>query len=380
MTLLAAALSACGQQAPQGGAGANGPMPVGVVSLKAQDIQIERELPGRTVAHRSAEIRPQVGGILQKRLFTEGSEVSAGEVLYQIDDASFKASYESASAALARAQASLLSSKLKAERYQELIAINGVSRQENDDAQAAFLQAKADVAAATAAQQVAKINLNYSQLRSPISGRIGKSSVSEGALLAVGQATALATVQQLDPIYVDISQSSAELLRLKTEFATAQPTKQGLPVRLITEDGREFAHEGRLQFADATVDAETGGVTLRVLVPNPDKILLPGMFVRAKLATAEVQKAVLIPQQALIRSPKGQANVMVVDKNGQAQAVPVKASRTVGDQWLISEGLQGNEQLIVEGLQKVQPGMPVKAEPAKTQSQAQPQASAAARQ
>lgn len=376
LTLLAASLAACGQHGAQEGAGANGPVPVGVVHLTVQDVKIERELPGRTVAHRIAEIRPQVGGILLKRLFTEGAEVKAGQVLYQIDDASFKANYDSATAALARAEANLASTRLKAERYQELIAINGVSKQENDDAQAAFLQAKADVAAAKAAQQVAKINLNYSQITSPISGRIGKSAVTEGALLAVGQATALTTVQQLDPIYVDISQSSAELMRLKAEFAGSASNKQGLSVTLLTEDGREYPHPGTLQFADTTVDPETGGVTLRVLVPNPDKTLLPGMFVRAKLAEAHVSNAVLIPQAALIRTPKGGAMVMAVDAKGQAQAIQVKASRAVGDQWLITEGLKGTEQIIVEGLQKVQPGVPVKAEVAKTASQA----SAAARQ
>jgi membrane fusion protein (multidrug efflux system) len=370
VTLLAAALAACGQQNQQGGMGPNGPVPVGVVKLQPQNITIERELPGRTVAHRIAEIRPQVGGILIKRLFTEGAEVKAGQALYQIDDASFKANYDSAAAALARAEANLATTRLKAERYQELIAINGVSKQENDDAQAAYLQAKADVASAKAAQQVAKINLNYSQITSPINGRIGKSAVTEGALLAVGQASALTTVQQLDPIYVDISQSSAELMRLKAEFAGAANQKQGLSVKLLTEDGREYPQAGTLQFTDTTVDPDTGAVTLRVLVPNPNKDLLPGMFVRAKLAEAKLSNAVLIPQSALIRTPKGGAMVMAVDAKGQAQSIAVKTSRAVGDQWLISEGLQGNEQIIVEGLQKVQPGVAVKAEVAKTMAPA----------
>ncbi|WP_273428188.1 efflux RND transporter periplasmic adaptor subunit [Chitinibacter tainanensis] len=376
MTLLAAALSACGQQGDQGGAGAQGPIPVTTVQLAARDVQVEHELPGRTVPYRVAEIRPQVGGIIQKRLFTEGGEVKAGQLLYQLDDASYKASFDSASATLAKAEANLASAKLKAERYQELVAINGVSKQDNDDAQAAYLQARADVAAAKAAQQSARINLNYSAITSPISGRIGKSAVTEGALLAVGQASALTTVQQLDPIYVDISQSSAELLRLKAQFAGAQPDKQGLPVKLLTEDGREYAHPGTLQFADATVDPETGGVTLRVLVPNPEKTLLPGMFVRAKLTAANVKNAVLVPQQAVVRMPNGGAMVMVVDAQSKVQAVPVKTARAVGDQWLITEGLKGSEQVIIEGLQKVQAGAVVKAELAKNAAKA----SAAAQQ
>ncbi|WP_410497757.1 efflux RND transporter periplasmic adaptor subunit [Chitinibacter sp. S2-10] len=369
------ALTACGEQAQQ--AASNDPVPVGVVNLTASDVQIDRELPGRTVAYRIAEIRPQVGGILRQRLFTEGNEVQAGQALYQIDDATFRASYDSASAALARAQANLVTIKLKAERYQELIAINGVSKQENDDAQAAYLQAQADVASSKAAQQMAKINLNYSRITAPISGRIGKSSVSEGALVSAGQPQALTTVQQLDPIYVDISQSTTELMRFKQQFANSFNAKHGLPVRVVLDDGQEYAHQGTLQFTDTTVDPATGAVNLRVLVPNPDKLLLPGMFVRARLASANVKNAVLIPQQALIRQPKGLANVMIVDDKGLAQAVPVKPIRAIGDQWLIGEGLNGKEQLIVEGLQKIKPGVPVKAEPAKTLAQADVAAKAA---
>lgn len=363
MLALGVTLAGCG--GGQGGMPPQGPADVGVVTLSAVSVPIERELPGRATPYRVAEIRPQVGGIVQKRLFAEGGEVKAGELLYQINPEVYQAAFDSAKATLAKAEANLMTLKLKAERYKELVAINGVSKQEFDDAQASWLQAQADVAAAKAALESARINLAYSRITSPIAGVIGKSSVTEGALLAVGQAAPLATVQQLDPIYVDISQSSAELLRLKREFGQ-QAGKAGIPVQIVLEDGSTHAQPGKLEFTDVTVDAGTGAVSLRVLVPNPKHDLLPGMFVRARLQQAEVKEALLVPQQAVSRTPKGEATVMVVGSGDKAEARVVEASRTVGNQWLVSKGLAAGDRVIVEGLQKVQPGMPVKPSAANT--------------
>ncbi|WP_028455908.1 efflux RND transporter periplasmic adaptor subunit [Chitinilyticum litopenaei] len=365
LALLGAVLTGCSGQGGPAQGGAPGPAEVGVVTLAPRSVRIERELPGRASPFRVAEIRPQVGGIVQKRLFAEGGEVKAGELLYQINPEVYQAAFDSAKATLAKAEANLMTLKLKAERYKELVAINGVSKQEHDDAQAAWLQAQADVAAAKAALESARINLAYSRITSPIAGVIGKSSVTEGALLAVGQAAPLATVQQLDPIYVDISQSSAELLRLKREFGQ-QAGKAGIPVQIVLEDGSTHAQPGKLEFTDVTVDAGTGAVSLRVLVPNPKHDLLPGMFVRARLQQAEVKDALLVPQQAVSRTPKGEATVMVVGSGDKAEARVVEASRTVGNQWLVSKGLAAGDRVIVEGLQKVQPGMPVKPSAANT--------------
>ncbi len=361
-------LAACGQS-KQGGpqaAGPQGPVEVGVATLQAQTVTLTTELSGRTSPYMVAEVRPQIGGIVQKRLFTEGGTVKAGQTLYQINPETYQAAYDSARASLARAEANATSARLKAERYKELIAINGVSRQEYDDADAANKQAQADVAAARAAVDSARINLSYTRIASPISGRIGKSSVTQGALLITNQANALATVQQLDPIYVDVTQSSAELLRLKRALGNGSLQNSGsAKVRLILEDGSEYEQSGTLQFADVTVDPSTGAQTLRAIFPNPKNELLPGMFVRARLAEGVKQNAILVPQQGVSRTPTGEATAMVVGPDGKVQPRPIKATRTVGDKWLVSEGLKAGEQVIVEGLQKIKPGAPVKPVPAK---------------
>lgn len=367
LALLGVILAGCsgGEQA---GAGAQGGAPeVSIVTLKATSQQIERELPGRTSPFRVAEIRPQVGGIVQQRFFTEGAHVKAGELLYQINPEVYQAAFASAKANLDRVEASLVTLKLKAERYKELVAVHGVSRQEFDDAQAAKQQAQADVAAARAALDSARINLAYSRVTSPISGVIGKSAVTEGALLSVGQAAALATVQQLDPVYVDISQSSAELLRLKREFGH-EAGQSGIPVRIVLEDGSVHKEAGKLEFTDVTVDAGTGSVSLRVLVPNPQRDLWPGMFVRARLQQAEVKDALLVPQQALSRTPTGEASVMLLGKDDKVEARTVTATRTIGNRWLVSQGLSAGDRVIVEGLQKIRPGIAVKAIPAKIEA------------
>lgn len=364
LVALGVILAGCSGGAKPGASGKGGAPEVSIVTIQQTSQQIERELPGRTSPYRIAEIRPQVGGIVQKRLFTEGGTVKAGELLYQINPEVYQASFDSAKANFARAEASLVTLKLKAERYQDLVAINGVSKQEFDDAQAAEQQAQADVAAARAALDGARINLRYSQVTSPISGVIGKSSVTEGALLSVGQVAPLATVQQLDPMYVDISQSSAELLRLKREFGHLVG-KSGIPVSIILENGTLHKEAGKLEFTDVTVDAGTGSVSLRVLVPNPQHDLLPGIFVRARLQQAEVKDAILVPQQALSRTPMGDARVMLVGAGDKVEARTVIANRTIGNSWLVSQGLQSGDRVIVEGLQKVRPGIAVRTTPAK---------------
>ncbi len=359
LLVLAVLLAGCGaEKKPEAGAQRSAPE-VGIVTIATSSQQIERELSGRTSPFRVAEIRPQVGGIVEKRLFTEGSNVKAGQLLYQINSAAYQAQYDSAKANVDRAAASLGTLKLKAERYQQLVSINGVSKQEFDDAMATKQQAQADVAAARAAMESAKINLGYSRIVSPISGVIGRSAVTEGALLSVGQPTALATVQQLDKIYVDISQSSAELLRLKREFGSLTD-QSGIPVSIILEDGSVYKEQGKLEFTGVTVDAGTGSVSLRVLVPNPQQDLLPGMFVRARLEQAQVKDAILVPQQAVSRTPKGEATVMIVGAEDKVEVRGITANRTIGSNWLVTKGLKSGDRVIVEGLQKIKPGIAVK--------------------
>ncbi len=301
--LLSAALSSCGKS-QNAGMPAAGPASVGIITLQAQDTVLSRELPARISAFTVAEIRPQVGGIIQKRLFTEGSEVKAGQVLYQINPETYQAAYQTAQASQAKAEATLASAELKARRYAQLAEIKAISSQDNDDAHAALLQARADLATAKAAVETARINLAYTRITAPVSGRIGKSSVTAGALVTANQTTALATVQQLSTAYVDMTQSSTELLHLRRDFAKgalhSQPGKA--KVKLILEDGSEYAKEGELQFSDVTVDASTGMVTLRATFDNPNGELLPGMFVRARLEQGVRQHALLLPQQAVTRN------------------------------------------------------------------------------
>ena len=358
-------VSGCGKQsstgAPQGG-----PPEVGIVVIQTQRVALTTELPGRTSAYLIAEVRPQVGGIIQKRLFTEGSDVKADEVLYQIDPAPYQAAYNSAKAALARAEANLIPIRLKAGRYEELITINAVSKQDYDDASAAFKQAEADVEASRAAVETAGINLAYTKVTAPISGRIGRSSVTNGALVTASQPAALATIQQLSPIYVDVTQSSAELLRLKRNLASGLLKSDGeaqAKVRLLLEDGSAYPLPGTLKFSEVTVDQSTGSITLRAIFPNPKQTLLPGMFVRAILEEGVDEHAILVPQRGVTRNPDGSAMVMVVGSEEKVEPRAIKVVRTVGDNWLVSEGLKAGDRVILEGLQKARPGTPVKAVP-----------------
>lgn len=357
---LAVFLSACGAK-PQGGPDPNAPAAVGVVVARTEPVNLTMELSGRTSASLVSEVRPQVNGVIKARLFQEGTNVRAGQPLYQIDPAIYRAALDSASAALAQAQANATSARLKADRYKELVAINAVSKQDNDDAQAASQAAAANVQAQRAAVQQARINLDYTRVAAPISGRIGKSSVTPGALVTANQATALATVQNLDRIYVDVTQSAADLLKLRRAMATgAVDGPTSAQVRLVLEDGSTYPLPGTLQFSDITVDEGTGSVGLRAIFPNPNGALLPGLYVRAQLNQGVATQAILIPQAAVSRDAKGGATVYVVDAKGKAQLRPITVTRTVGDKWLVTGGLKAGEQVIVEGLQKVRPGATVK--------------------
>lgn len=364
--LSAAVLAACsGGQSPGAGATATPPAPaVTVVTVQPEAVPLVTELPGRTAPHLIAELRPQVTGIVKARQFTEGSEVKAGQVLYQIDPAPYQAAHDSAKASLARAEANLYAARLKAERYAGLVKIEAVSRQANDDAAAALKQAQAEVAAAQAALDKARIDLDYTRVKSPIAGRIGRSAVTPGALVTANQETALATVQQLDPIYVDLTQSSAELLRLRRELEAGRLQREGdsVAVRLVLEDGSEYAAEGRLAVSEVTVDEGTGSVTLRARFPNPKGELLPGMYVRARLPQGVRSDAILVPHAALSRDARGNALVMVVGAEGKVEARPVTVAQSRGDRWVITAGLAGGERVIVEGLQRARPGATVQAQ------------------
>lgn len=337
------------------------PPEVSVVTLSSQPVSLTRELAGRTTPYLVAEVRPQVTGIVKQRAFTEGGKVEAGETLYEIDDASYRAARDNARAGLARAEATLTSTRLSANRASELAGRRLLSAQDNELAAAAYQQAQADVAAARAQLQAAEVTLGYASLVAPISGHIGKSSVTQGALVTANQADALATIQQLDPIYVDLAQSSSELLELRREIAAGMLEQaDGVPVTILLEDGSAYEQQGRLQFSDVTVDPRTGSYALRVLVPNPDGLLLPGMYVRAQVDMGQRPQGLLAPQQAITRDPKGHAVAMVVNAEGVVEARVLTANRTQGDQWLVDEGLQAGDRVIVEGLQKVRPGAPVR--------------------
>lgn len=351
---IATLLAACKDQAPAQGGGATPPAPlVGIVTLEAQPYALTTELPGRTTAYRSAEVRPQVNGIIQKRLFDEGSEVKAGQQLYQIDASVYEATLKSAEATLA-------STRALSERYADLVKDKAVSQQAYDESRAAYLQAQANL-------EQARINLRYTKVLAPIDGRIGRSTVSEGALVNNGQAQPLATIQQLDPIYVDVTQSSTELLRLRKALADGRLQKAGenaAKVSLKLEDGSIYAHEGKLEFSEVSVDAGTGSVTVRALFPNPDKLLLPGMFVKAELVSGVLQNAILVPQQGVNRDPRGRPMALIVNEDGAVEARLLKAERAVGNRWLVTEGLKAGDRLITEGLQYIQPGVPVQTKPA----------------
>ena len=357
--LYALCLTACGQ-APGGPPPATTGTPkVSAITLESEPFILVAELPGRVTPMIGAQVRPQVTGIIEKRLFVEGDRVAPGQLLYQLDPATYKASVDSAEADLARAKASLNLAQLKAKRNRELMAIKAISQQDADESNAGLKQAQADVAAAKAELQTHQINLQYTKIRSPVAGRIGRSAVTAGALVTANQATALATVQQLDPIYIDVTQSSLALLELKRSLSAGALSPSTAPVVIMLQNGARHVKNGTLEFSEARVDETTDTVTLRIKVPNPNGDLLPGMYARALLEAGVVEDAILVPQQALARDAEGQGYVALVDATGVMVQRKVTVSRAVGNQWLIEDGLSPGEQIIVEGQQKVQPGSKV---------------------
>jgi len=355
-------ISGCKKQAPP----PPPPPEVATITVKTESVVLTTELPGRTSPFRIAEIRPQVSGVILKRLFEEGSEVKAGQVLYQIDPAPFQAALDNANAALARAEANLPAIKLRAERYQSLLADGAVGQQDYDDAVAALKQAKAEIEYWKAQVESARINLGYCHITAPISGRIGRSSVTEGAIVTAYQPAPLATIHQLDPIYVDVPQSTTDLLRLrhrleKGQLKITETTKT--KVQLILEDGSLYPIEGTFQFQDVAVDPTTGSVILRMVFPNPKGVLLPEMFVRAVIKEGINENAILIPQQAVSRTPKGEPFVLLVTPENKVELRMITIDRSWGNKWLVSTGLAPEERVIVEGTPWVKPGIPVKAVP-----------------
>jgi membrane fusion protein, multidrug efflux system len=364
VVIIAAAtlLAACGKP-PGGPSPAQGIPVVGVVTVQTQSVVLSTELPGRTAPFLIADVRPQVSGIIKERTFQEGSNVKARQVLYQIDPATYKAAYDSNVAAFAKAQANLKTTRLKAERYKELVAIQAISKQEYDDIVALLAQGEADVAAAKASVETSRINLDYARVDAPISGRIGRSSVTPGALVTANQTGTLATIQQLDPIYVDVTQPSASLLNLKEAMARGELQKVGAnaaKVKLILENGTAYPIEGKLEFSDVTVDQNTGSVTLRAVFPNPNATLLPGMYVRAVLQEGVKEQGLLVPQQAVTRDSTGKPFAYIVGNDNKVQRRSLETERTVGDQWLIRSGIAVGEQLVVDGHQRIAPGAEVK--------------------
>ncbi|HDS9642515.1 TPA: efflux RND transporter periplasmic adaptor subunit [Klebsiella aerogenes] len=332
---------------------------VSVHVVHSEPLSVTTELPGRTSAFRVAEVRPQVSGIILKRNFVEGSDIKAGESLYQIDPATYQAAWNSAKGDEVKAEAAAAIAHLTVKRYVPLLGTQYISQQEYDQAVATARQADADVVAAKAAVENARINLAYTKVTSPIDGRIGKSSVTEGALVTNGQADAMATVQQLDPIYVDVTESSNDFMRLKQE--SLQRGDDSKSVQLIMENGQPYSLKGSLQFSDVTVDESTGSITLRAVFPNPQHTLLPGMFVRARIDEGVNPQAILVPQQGVTRTPRGDATVLIVNAQNQVENREVTAAQAIGDKWLITSGLQNGDKVIVSGLQKVRPGVTVKA-------------------
>jgi membrane fusion protein (multidrug efflux system) len=380
---LALLLTACNKPAqgpPAAAFGPQGPMEVGVITIATEPVTLTQDLPGRISAFRVAEVRARVDGIVLKRLFAEGSDVKEGQVLYEIDPAPYQAALDSAEATLARAkatlaraEANLVSAKQKEERYKSLLDTKAISKQEYDDAlasqrmgEADVQSGKAEVQSGEAAIQSARINLNYTKVTSPVAGRIGISQVTEGAYVQAASATLLATVQQLDKVYVDVTQPSSELLRLKRELASGRLKADDAgkaKVKLVHENGDIHPEEGTLEVADVTVNAMTNSVTVRAIVPNTHRDLLPGMFVRARLEEGSRPNAILVPQLAVSRNPKGEPTAMVVGKDNTVELRVLETPRTVGNQWLVSSGLKAGDQVIINNLQKIRPGMPVKAVP-----------------
>ncbi|ROV58098.1 efflux RND transporter periplasmic adaptor subunit [Vibrio ponticus] len=335
-------------------------VPVNIIELKSQPQAITMELPGRSRAYMEAEVRPQVNGIVLARSFTEGGYVEQGQSLYQIDDATYAAALISTKAELKRAEAALASTGATAKRFKELLKTKAISQQDFDQAEAAYLEAKASVAVAKAAINNAEINLAYTKVQAPISGQIGKSSVTPGALVTANQPQALAKISQLDPINVDIAQSSTQMLRLKQRIASGQLQQpESAQVRLILEDGTVYPHQGSMKFAEVTVNETTGAVTLRAEFPNPEGMLLPGMFVRTIITVGTDPAAILVPQKSITRNPRGQAIAMVVDANNKVESRIVTTAEAIDNQWLITSGLKEGDKIVVEGLQKIRPGAAV---------------------
>lgn len=358
------ALTGCGEAKNEGAATAA--PTVGVQTIQTQRVNIDTELSGRTTSYTMSDVRPQVDGIIQKRLFVEGSDVKAGQALYQIDPATYQAALDSAKAALAKAEANVVTLGLKAKRYHVLLAVHAVGQQDYDDALAAWKSAQADVLAERAAVESARINLNYTHVDAPISGRISKSAVTPGALVTANQSTALATIQQLDPIYVDVTRSNAELLQLKRELASGLLKSAGpnaAQVQLILEDGSVYPIKGTLQFSEVTVDESTGSIALRAIFSNPNHELLPGMYVRAQLVEGVNESAILVPQEAVSHDNKGNAIVMVVGEDNKATPRTLNLSHVINNQWLVQSGLKPGERIIVDGLQRVRSGQEVKPVP-----------------
>ncbi|AOH83124.1 efflux transporter periplasmic adaptor subunit [Sphingomonas panacis] len=355
------ALTACGggqqQQAPQA-------PPVGYVVVREQPVTLTTELPGRTTAFETSEVRPQVNGLVLERLFVEGDVVHKGQPLYRIDPAPYEAQVASARAALTRARSSIASSAALARRYGELVKINAIARQEYENAQTTAAQAQADVAAQQAALRTAQIDLARTTIRAPITGRIGRSLFTTGALVSASQANALATIQRIDPVYVDIQESSADLLKLRQQILSGRLTRDGnAHVKLKLEDGSEYGAQGTMRFADVTVDPTTGSQVIRALFPNPNGLLLPGMFVRASLVEGTQAKAMLVPQRAVSRDEKGQPTVLVIGAGNKVEPRTLVSNRTDGDNWIVTGGLKPGDKVIVEGAMMLRPGMPVQGSP-----------------
>lgn len=379
--LITAMLAGCGEKAANAQAAGGTPPPpeVAVVTVAPERTVIATELPGRIEAVRVAQVRARVPGIVLKRVFREGSDVKAGEVLFRIDAGPYQATANSAEAALAKAEANQAQAALKVQRYKPLVETNAISKQEYDEAVTAQKQAAADVAAARAARETARLNLGYATVTAPISGRIGRAQVTEGALVGQGEATPLATIQQLDTVFITMTQSSGDAMRLQQAMASGQLKSVGkgeARVTLVFEDGRPYARSGKLLFSDITVDEATGSVALRAEFPNPDHVLLPGMYARARVEQAVNEQALTVPQQAVQRGPEG-GFVMVVGDDGKAAVRQVKTGSAQGNKWIVTDGLKNGDKVIVEGVQKVKPGAPVKAVPWTAATGSQPAAPAA---
>lgn len=363
--LLTSSLVGCGQ----GGSGSaakggfmGGPIEVGYQIVRAQDVALETELTGRVNAYETSEVRPQVDGVIRDRLYTEGARVQAGQALYQIDAAPYQAAYDSARAALGAAEATAQRAHQRADRFRRIVESGAVSRDANEDVQTADNQAQAAVDVARAQLETAKINLDYTKVRAPISGRIGRSLVTPGALVTARQTNPIATIQNFQQVYVDLTQSSAQLLALRQAQSSGQLTrdKTTLPVTLLLEDGSTYAHPGKLEFTDVTVDTGTGAVTVRALFPNPDGVLLPGIYVRAHLSTGTANQALLVPQTAVGRSASGSAQLTLVNTTGQLEIRSVLLGAAHGADWIVAQGLKPGEHVVVEGLAKIRPGLPLK--------------------